>query len=257
MSRIAGLLGYEEDEKHYKELSEEVARAYVDILSDGHGKMYEEFQTAYVLPIYYQMFSEDSKHHALEHLVRLVKERDYCIGTGFPGTPYILFALADNGYADIAYKMLLNTKSPSWLYEVKMGATTIWERWDGLNDKGECPIGDDGTDSMISYNHYASGAIGHFLYSRILGIEAIEAGYKTFSIKPLLGGELHYAKGSVLTPYGWIQCDWKIKENTFSLDLNIPVGTTCQLTLPTKTTQSVASGKYHFETYLESTDLEQ
>ncbi len=112
-----------------------------------------------------------SKQNAAKNLVKLVEKSDYCIGTGFPGTPYILFALADHGYADIAYKMLLNQKCPSWLYEVKTGATTIWERWDGLDENGVCPIGDDGTDLMISYNHYASGAVGDFLYRRIAGIE--------------------------------------------------------------------------------------
>ena len=112
--------------------------------------------------------------------MKLLEKSDYCIGTGFPGTPYILFALADNGQEEAAFKMLLNTKCPSWLYEVKSGATTIWERWDGLDENGECPISNDGTDMMISYNHYASGAVGAFLYQRIVGIEAVDPGYKTF-----------------------------------------------------------------------------
>ena len=106
------------------------------------------------------MLEGAQKENAAKALVELVEKGNYCIGTGFPGTPYILFALADNGYVDVAYKMLLNEVCPSWLYEVKSGATTIWERWDGLDENGNCPIGDDGTDMMISYNHYASGAGG-------------------------------------------------------------------------------------------------
>lgn len=115
------------------------------------------------------------------------------IGTGFLGTPF----MADNGHVDTAYKMLLNTKCPSWLYQVKMGATTIWERWDGLDENGECPIGDDGTDIMISYNHYCSGAVGDFLYRRVAGLEAVEPGYKTFCVKPVLGGGT-YSRGCKL-----------------------------------------------------------
>ena len=107
------------------------------------------------------MFPQNVRAAATDNLVELVEKSNYCIGTGFPGTPHILFVLADNGYADVAYKMLLNTRCPSWLYEVRVGATTIWERWDGLDENGQCPIGDDGTDNMISYNHYASGRWAH------------------------------------------------------------------------------------------------
>ena len=166
------------------------------------------------------MFPENVQEKAAENLAALVKSSDYCIGTGFPGTPYILFALADNGQADTAFKMLMNTKCPSWLYEVKSGATTIWERWDGLDENGECPIGDDGTDMMISYNHYASGAVGAFLYQRVAGIEAAEPGYRRFNIRPLVGGGLTSAKASTMTSYGRITSDWKIEGDTFLLDIS-------------------------------------
>ena len=146
LSDIAEILGMGQDAEKYRKISERTADAYCSILTDGNGKLKEEFQTAYVLPLYFGMFDGPAKEKAVDNLVRLVKKNDYCIGTGFPGTPYILFALADNGRADEAYRMLLNEKCPSWLYEVKCGATTIWERWDGLDENGVCPIGDDGTD---------------------------------------------------------------------------------------------------------------
>ncbi|MCD7761151.1 MAG: alpha-L-rhamnosidase, partial [Clostridiales bacterium] len=214
-------------------------------LTDGNGKLLEEFQTAYVLPIYLNMFPDKAtQDKATENLVALVEKNDYCIGTGFPGTPYILFALADNGRADVAYKMLMNTKCPSWLYEVKMGATTIWERWDGLDENGQCPIGDDGTDMMISYNHYASGAVGDFLYRRVAGIENTEAGYKSFRVKPLVGGGLTWAKGSVRTPYGVAASEWKLEKGVFTVAVTVPVGTTCQLVLPDGTEKTLGSGSY-------------
>ena len=176
--------------------------------------------------------------------MKLVEKSDYCIGTGFPGTPYILFALADNGHADTAYRMLLNTKCPSWLYEVKAGATTIWERWDGLDENGECPIGDDGTDMMISYNHYASGAVGDFLYRRIAGIEATAPGYRTFRIQPVPGGDLSWAAGQVETPYGLIRSEWRLEQSEFNIQIQVPVGTDCELVLPDGSTRHFGSGSY-------------
>ena len=245
VARIAEILGEKADAAQYRDLSEKVADAYCSILTDGNGKLLEEFQTAYVLPLYLDMFpNREVKKRAADNLVKLVEKNDYCIGTGFPGTPYILFTLADNGHADTAYKMLLNTKCPSWLYEVKMGATTIWERWDGLDENGVCPIGDDGTDMMISYNHYASGAVGDFLYRRVLGLEAVEPGYRTFSVKPVLGGGLTWAGGGVRTPYGEASVKWKIDGGVFTIAVQVPVGTTCELTLPDGTQKVYHSGRH-------------
>ena len=215
------------------------------MFTDGAGKLKEEFQTGYVLPIYLDMFPDGAtKARAADNLDALVRKNDYCIGTGFPGTPYILFALADNGHADTAYKMLLNTKCPSWLYQVKLGATTIWERWDGLNEQGECPIGDDGTDIMISYNHYASGAVGDFLYRRTAGIEEIQPGYRRFRVQPLPGGDLTWAESHTETPYGKIALRWERNGSDFTLDLTVPMGTECDLTLPDGSSKTLQSGHY-------------
>ncbi|MCD8384107.1 MAG: glycoside hydrolase family 78 protein [Clostridiales bacterium] len=245
VAKVAEILGEKEDAAYYRDLSDKTADAYCSVLTDGNGKLLEEFQTAYVLPIYLNMFPDKAtQDKATENLVALVEKNDYCIGTGFPGTPYILFALADNGRADVAYKMLMNTKCPSWLYEVKMGATTIWERWDGLDENGQCPIGDDGTDMMISYNHYASGAVGDFLYRRVAGIETTEPGYKSFRVKPILGGDLTWAKGSVRTPYGVAASEWKLEKGLFTITVTVPVGTTCQLVLPDGTEKTLGSGSY-------------
>lgn len=247
-SKIVGMaariLGEEEDAGYFQELSEKTADAYISVFTDGAGKLKEEFQTGYVLPLWMKMFSGEMQKTAAENLVKLLEKSDYCIGTGFPGTPYILFALADNGQTEAAFRMLMNTKCPSWLYEVKSGATTIWERWDGLDEKGECPIGDDGTDMMISYNHYASGAVGAFLYQRIAGIEAVEPGYRSFRIRPVVGGGLTRAAGSTITPYGQIVSDWKIENGRFTLKIEVPAGTTCSIVLPDGTTAERGSGTW-------------
>jgi len=244
LSKVASILGKEEDARKYGELSRRTADAYCKVFTDGQGKLKEEFQTAYVLPLHFDMFPAEQKQAAADNLVRLVEKSDYCIGTGFPGTPFILFALADNGHVDTAYRMLMNTKCPSWLYQVKVGATTIWERWDGLDENGVCPIGDDGTDKMISYNHYAAGAVGDFFLRRIAGLEATEAGYRSFRVKPVPGGGLTSAKAHIETPYGTAASEWSIEEDAFVLKVRVPVGAECEAVLPDGTSAVLGSGEH-------------
>lgn len=246
VAQIARILGKDGDAKKYQTLSDRVAKAYRNVFTDGHGKLNNEFQTAYVLPIAYHMFPEGEQQQAADNLAALVQRNDYCIGTGFPGTPYILFALADNGHTDTAFRMLMNTKCPSWLYQVKMGATTIWERWDGLDENGVCPISNDGTGMMISYNHYASGAVGDFLYRRIAGLEALEAGYRRFRVKPLIGGGLTHASAHTETPYGTAASAWRIDGSTFRVDVTVPMGAACEVILPDGTAHEVSSGTHTF-----------
>lgn len=248
LAQIARILGNEKDAIYYETLSKETREAYRNILMDSACKVKKEFQTAYVLPLYYNMLEEEDRRMTAKNLVEMVRKDGYHINTGFPGTPYILFAMADNGYVEDAYQMLLTDTCPSWLYEIKVGGTTIWERWDALRADGTCNTGkDDGTNGMTSFNHYASGAVGDFLYRRIAGIEAKEGGYKTFQIAPIPGGEISYAKGKVMTNYGEISSQWKIENETFSILVTVPVGTTCELKIPNGKTRNLGSGSYFFE----------
>lgn len=245
LSKIAGELGNSEDKEYYDKMSKATSKAYRARFMDDNAHLKgKEFQTGYVLPIYFDMLDEKDKKGAAKALSDMVRGGNYCIGTGFPGTPYILFALSDNGYEDDAIRMLLNEKCPSWLYEVKTGATTIWERWDGLDENGNCPIGDDGTDKMISYNHYASGAVGDFLYRRILGIEPLEPGYKRFKISPLYTDSITYAKGSVGTPYGDIKVSWEDKEDGRRMKISVPACTKAEVTLKNGEIRVLESGEH-------------
>lgn len=261
MTKIARLLGESGDEKYYADLKKEIDRAYAKRFLDESGKMKRqihpmsrhalgregEFQSGYVLPLAFGMLDGRLKEGALENLVRLVKEGGYHIRTGFPGTPFILFALCDNGREEEAYRMLLTDTCPSWLYEAKVG-TTIWERWDALREDGTCNTGkDDGTNGMTSFNHYASGAVGDFLYRRVAGIESVEAGYRVFRVKPVPGGGLTWAEGSVETPYGRVGAAWKMEDGAFSIEVEVPVNTTCELVMPGGETHTLGSGKYRFE----------
>ena len=247
ISVIAGILGKKEDEVKYAKLYKKICNAYVSVFTDGKGKLKNEFQTAYVLPLQFGMFPEDIRLTAAKNLATLVKSNGYKIATGFPGTPYILFALADNGQEETAFNMLTNTECPSWLYEVKAGGTTIWERWDGLKPDGTLNAGQgDGTGGMISFNHYASGAVGDFLYRRVAGIEPVEPGYKSFTVRPVVGGGLTFAKGEVNTPYGTISSEWQVENNKFSLKITVPASTQCTVYLPDGKTETVNSGHYAF-----------
>lgn len=247
LSQIAKLLGHEEDAAYYKRLSGETSDAYRSLLMDADCRVKKEFQTAYVLPLYYGMLSGNDKKKAAGHLARMIRENGYHIGTGFPGTPFVLFALADNGYEKEAFQMLLTDTCPSWLYEVKAGGTTIWERWDALREDGSCNTGeDDGTGGMVSFNHYASGAVGDFLYRRIAGIEAQEGGYRRFRIAPLVGGGLTWAKGNVVTAYGRIESSWQYEDGSFFIDVTVPVGTVCELVFPDGEKKELGSGRYVF-----------
>lgn len=238
VSRVADLLGNKQDAEYYANLKEEISQAYQKVFTDGNGKLKREFQTGYVLPLYFDMISEKTKANMAANLNRLVVENGYHLSTGFTGTPYLLFALADNGYIDTAYKLLLQDTSPSWLYCIKNGATTIWEEWDinpeEANKDGNIP----------SYNHYAYGAVGAFLYRRVLGIEASEGGYKNFTVKPIIGGGLTRAKGGTKTPYGEIRVEWAIKDACFEISVEVPVSTKCKLIIPDGRTHIFGSGKH-------------
>jgi len=247
LSRIAGILGNTKDEEEYRRYSETVAKSYSDILLNGTGTLTKEFQTGYVLPLYFGMLEGSVKEAALQNLVKLVKKNDYCIGTGFPGTPYILFVLADNGYADVAYKMLMNTKCPSWLHEVKTGGTTIWERWDALAEDGSCPWEDSKGGGMVSFNHYASGAVGDFLYRRVAGLEPLEPGYERFQVKPVPGEDITWAECETKSPYGSIRVRWEQKESIFRLMVTVPHGTECRVVLPSGQEYTVSEGIHEFK----------
>ena len=248
LSQIAELLGEKEDAVYYRNLSEKTAEAYRDLLMEKDCTVKKEFQTAYVLPLYYGMLSEEDKKKTAAHLARIVRENDYHIATGFPGTPYILFALADNGYEEDAFKMLMTDTCPSWLYEMKVGGTTIWERWDALREDGTCNTGDDdGTGGMVSFNHFSYGAVGDFLYRRIAGIETLSGGGKEVRIAPMVGGGLTQARGVVNTAYGKVTSEWWINDGKFTLHVDIPCSTTAIVKLPGGEEKKLGSGSYTLE----------
>lgn len=259
MSKIATILNEKKDKEYFVKLRNEICEAYRRKFTNKKGRLKKEFQTGYVLPLYFGMVEGKEKKAMVYNLVKLIEKSDYHLGTGFTGTPYLLFALSDNGYTDVAYRILLQESCPSWLYEVKSGGTTIWERWDALRPDGTVNIGDlsgnkeeDSGGGMVSFNHYAMGAVGDWLYRRAAGIEAIEPGYGKIRFKPILGGELNYVKAYKQTNYGLISCDWIIRNGVFNMEIAVPVNTTAEVVLPNGKVSQVGSGKYKFECDLEN-----
>ena len=260
-AQMAGILGKESEQRRYMALRREIIDAYRNYFTDGNGTIRNGFQTAYVCPMYFDMVAGQEKIRYAENLVKLVEDADNHLATGFLGTPYLLFALSDADRADKAYELLLQDTCPSWLYEVKAGATTIWERWDALRPDGTVNLGEGNVKDiseqnsnlgggMVSFNHYANGAVGDWLYRRLAGIEATKAGYQTVMIRPIIGGGITWVKCRKETPYGELTVNWEIKDDLFTMDAAIPFAVTADITMPNGVTRRVGSGEYHYETQI-------
>lgn len=236
MRKTAAVLGKKEDEKMYAELWENIRKAFQKEFLTGSGRLSPNTQTAYAIALYFGLLPEDQRVQAAERLAADVHRRGDHISTGFLGTPYICFALSQNQQLSTAYSLLLQETYPSWLYPIGRGATTIWERWDGI--KPDSSFQDVG---MNSFNHYAYGAIGHWMYSVVAGIEIGEAGYKHILIQPQPDKRLGYARASLETMYGPVSSGWKMDGRAFELEVAIPCNTTATIRLPDASVQDLSS----------------
>jgi alpha-L-rhamnosidase len=162
-------------------------------------------------------------------LVKYLENANFHLTTGFLGTPYLCHVLSENGQLDAAYRLLLQTDYPSWLYQITKGATTIWEHWDGIK-----PDGTFWSADMNSFNHYAYGAIGDWMYRIITGINIDEAnpGYKHILITPRPGGNLSFASAELDTMYGTVKSSWKIDNGKMQMEVLIPHNTKATVVLP-------------------------
>lgn len=257
--RAADLLGKTADATMYRALLDDVKQAFMREYVTPSGRMVSNTQTAYVLALYYDMLPEALRQQAAQRLVDNIKAYKDHITTGFLGTPYICHVLTRFGYNDVAYTLLLQDTYPSWLYPVKMGATTIWERWDGIK-----PDGTFQTPTMNSFNHYAYGAVGEWMYKTVAGLsqDASSAGYKRLVIGPQPGGTLTSAAGELETPYGKAVSSWKKTGDQITLEVRIPENTQAKIVFPNADLQTVqmdgkplilrsqehilGSGMYHF-----------
>lgn len=203
-------------------------------------------QTSVSIALCYGLYEgEEERQKLADCLVDLIHKNDDRLATGFLGTPHILHALSDNGYADVAYTLLFQEKMPSWLYSVKHGATTMWERWNCIKE--------DGTFSsvgMTSFNHYAYGAVADWLYGDVAGIKILSdgAGYSHISIAPIPSEKLGFVNCKVDTVKGAVISNWYYKKDHIHYEITVPNGTVAELSLPDGVKKTLHSGSYLFTT---------
>lgn len=200
-------------------------------------------QTAIVLILHFGLCTEEEKPALAAKLAELIHDFDDRMTTGFVGTPYILHALSDNGYTDLAYKLLFREKNPSWLYSVTHGATTIWEHWNGIKEDGSF-----WSRHMNSFNHYAYGSVYDWIFGVSAGIKTVEdaPAYKKVAITPHPNKELGFVDASIESRNGFVRSAWYYKGDTVYYEIEIPEGVTATLTLPSGKTRELSSGIHHF-----------
>ena len=237
VAKMAAVLGKDEDAKKYESLFQQIKAAFNKAYVSDDGRIKGDTQTCYAMGIYFDLLDGDKRALAGKHLLEAVKRKNWHLSTGFVGLSYLLPALTQTGNLDIAYRLLNNDTFPSWGYSIKNGATTIWERWDGwTEDKG---FQDPG---MNSFNHYAFGSVGRWMFGTIAGIDTDGPGYKRIIIRPQPGGGFSYAKASYESIHGKIVSDWKIEGRKFTLNVTIPPNTTATVYVPAKDSRSVTEG---------------
>lgn len=232
----ARVLGNQADVQKYTDLLKRIKEAYQKEYVTGSGRLVSGTQTAYVLALNFDMLPVEQRELAADRLVENIKRYGNHLSTGFLGTPYLCHVLSRYGKTDMAYTLLLQETYPSWLYPVKMGATTIWERWNGIRTDSTFEPA-----SMNSFNHYAYGAIGDWMYRVVAGLDTYEdgPGYKHIMIQPIPGGGLTKAQASLKTHYGLAVSGWTKEGEDMIYNVEIPCNTKATVILKTAAIDNV------------------
>ncbi|MEY3432648.1 MAG: hypothetical protein RL131_584, partial [Bacteroidota bacterium] len=225
----AEVLGKKEELEYHRNRLKKIKDAFMREYVTPSGRLVSGTQTAYVLALNFDMLPESLRMATADRLVENIRSYGNHLSTGFLGTPYLCEVLTRFGKTDMAFKLLMQETFPSWLYPVKMGATTIWERWSGIRPDGSFePAG------MNSFNHYAYGAIGDWMYRRVAGIDNAPGtvGYKKIKIEPNIGGELTQATAVYKTYYGEIESTWNLDGKRLGMRVRIPANTSASIHIP-------------------------
>ena len=239
MRKTAAILGKADDEAYYGSLYEKMRSAFMMRYFNASGDLLCKTMGAYIMVIAFDLVPEQWKQKTLDELVRMIRDNGGRMAAGFLSIGLMMDSLSENGRIDEAYKLLYQKKSPSWLYEVEHGATTMWESWTNIVDGKE--------PNKLSYNHYAFGCVGDWMFRKIGGLVMTSPGYKTFEVRPLPDESLTHAGLSYMSGYGLIEISWKKENGLFAMDVKVPCNTTAQIVLPDGETHTVGSGSYHFE----------
>jgi alpha-L-rhamnosidase len=238
MSRIASVIGRSDDALRYAELAERVRAAWAAEFVAPDGRLHPDTQANHVRALAFDLVPDELRSATAARLVELIRAADTHLATGFLATPYLLSVLADTGYVDVAYELLFTDTMPSWLYMIDRGATTVWERWNGIDADG---------NPYESLNHYSKGAVISFLHRYVAGIALLDSpgpAYRQFRIEPRPGGGITWAQAEHDSPYGRIESSWRVDGETFELDVTVPPGTTAEVVLPDGSERTVVSGRH-------------
>jgi len=235
--KTARVLGKADDVKMYSALLDQVKKAFIAAYGKFDTKA-TSTQSAYVLALAYDLLPEERRQAVADKLAVAIRANGNKLATGFLGTPHLLPVLSRFGYSDVAYKLLMQKDCPSWLYPVTRGATTIWERWDAIKP--------DGSIQETSFNHYAYGAVGRWLYENVAGIRSAAPGYEKIILKPEIGGGMSWVKGSYMSGFGKIVSEWRVSGKKVLMKVEIPKGTKATVFIPGRDSVIVAAGKYRF-----------
>ncbi|MEH7490685.1 family 78 glycoside hydrolase catalytic domain [Neobacillus niacini] len=249
--KTANVLNKPDDERKYEELYQSIKKAFNHEYITASGRMVSETQTGCVVALHFDLAEEKHRERILISLEKNIANHKNHLTTGFVGTPYLLPALSENNLHDLAGTLFLKEDFPSWLYAVKKGATTIWERWNSI-----LPNGDFDTSGMNSLNHYAYGSIGEWMYRKLAGINQLEPGYKKILLKPQFIKGITNVEATFNSVYGEIKSAWTCRGKKITVDVVIPANTTALVYLPEKEKPiEIGSGSYHFD-YETETNLE-
>ncbi|MFI7232946.1 family 78 glycoside hydrolase catalytic domain [Nonomuraea angiospora] len=236
-ARIAEVLGYADEVKRYRTLSEKVRAAWQAEYIGPEGRLTPDTQANHVRALAFDLVPTELRPKAAARLTELVREAGTHLGTGFLATPYLLPVLADTGHLDLAYDLLRQDTEPSWLVMIDRGATTVWENWNGVTA--------DGTVNA-SLNHYSKGAVVSFLHRHVAGIELLEPGYRRFLVRPRPGGGLTWAEAVHESPYGRIEMGWRLDDGHLHVQLAVPAGTEATVVLPSGRQKTAGPGTHVF-----------
>ena len=229
MHQAATVLGEREDATRYAKLQADIRTAVSSKFFDATGKLHKETQTGYLMFLGYDLIEPGLRDRAVENLVKLIDQAGGHLGTGFLGTPLLALVLTEEGHVDLAYQVVFKESYPSWFYSIHQGATTMWERWNSYShDKGF------GNASMNSFNHYAYGAVGQWMYEHVAGLapDPTNPGYKHFYIRPLPGGPLTSADAELDTLYGKAASGWDRTDKGLVVRAKVPPNTTATFVVP-------------------------
>jgi alpha-L-rhamnosidase len=236
LARIAAILGKPAQVvERYEGIATKAKAAWQEAFLNGDGSLSVGTQANYVRALHFGLIPAELGSAAADQLAKLIRANGTKLDTGFLSTVYLLPTLADFGHADLAFELLFQEQEPSWLNMRNRGATTVWERWNG--------VAADGTPSE-SLNHYSKGAVIDFLHQYIAGLKIVEPGYREFSVKPVLGAGIEWARTSHQSPFGFISVEWKLSIDGFQLELLVPQGTTAHVTLPNGNVQTLGAGEH-------------